>query len=346
MNTELQKRVAALEAEHRSQLESKDEELSRARQLLDETQANQQSQQNIIAEKDRQLHHSAEQLALVHKKLQESDERVAKVRDTTKRGIENLSKNYESMKAAFEQLKGRHDKSQQNVQRIRDEILDTKIAASNQFKEIEPYLDSTGRHFLKTAETRGLVQELQNDRNDAQQVIDMLRDKLHFLGAQVVEYKEKIEVLENARKEEGFNMTKSASILEGASEKVGQIADRLYKREKEDAELTAEGLKLEILVTEANEKIECLTKDLAAKEKEAESLVVEFVNSLLLADACLIMSRYDRNRKLKFDMDIKSTKLDDALQLNGVPINDTVLTICNVERLDTFQGQVRSKRES
>uniref|UniRef100_A0A0W0GFB4 Uncharacterized protein n=1 Tax=Moniliophthora roreri TaxID=221103 RepID=A0A0W0GFB4_MONRR len=316
INSELQKRISDLEAVHRSHLKSKDEELSKTRQLLDETQANQQSQQNIIAEKDQQLHHSAEQLALVQKKLQESDERITKVRDTAKKGIENLSGNYESMKAAFEQLKGRHDKSQQNVQRIRDEILDAKIAASDKFKEIEPYLDSTGRHFLKTAETRGLVQELQNDRNDAQQVIDMLRDKLHFLGAQVVEYKEKIEVLENARKEEGLNMTKSAGILESASEKVGEIADKLYKREKEDAELAAEGLKLEIFVTEANERIECLKKDLAAKEKEVESLVVE-------------------NRKLKFDMDIKSTKLDDALQLNGV----------NVERLDTCQAQVRSQEK-
>jgi hypothetical protein len=37
-------------------------------------------------------------------------------------------------------------------------------------------------------------------------------------------------------------------------EKVGQIAARLCKREKEDAELAAEGLKLEVMLTDANER--------------------------------------------------------------------------------------------
>jgi hypothetical protein len=45
----------------------------------------------------------------------------------------------------------------------------------------------------------------------------MLRDKLHVLGAQVVEYKEKIDVLEGLRREEGLNLTKSAGILDDAS---------------------------------------------------------------------------------------------------------------------------------
>ncbi|KAK7051389.1 hypothetical protein VNI00_004889 [Paramarasmius palmivorus] len=135
--SELQHRNAGLEkaaGENQGHLQSKNEELSRTRQLLEEAEANQKSQENIISEKDRQLQCSAEQLALVRKRLHESDEKLATIRDAAKKRIEDLCKNFDSAQASFEQLKCRHDKSQQHLQLIRDEILDVKIAASDKLK--------------------------------------------------------------------------------------------------------------------------------------------------------------------------------------------------------------------
>ncbi|KAF8192702.1 hypothetical protein K438DRAFT_1969835 [Mycena galopus ATCC 62051] len=92
--------------------------------------------------------------------------------------------------------------------------------AADSIKELD-----TPETFSRKAETRALIDKLQIDCASAHQVIDMLRDKLHLLGAQVVEAKERITELEAIR--EGK--------FERVETKVEELADRLVKKEEEGA---------------------------------------------------------------------------------------------------------------
>lgn len=78
---------------------------------------------------------------------------------------------------------------------------------------MDSHLEENGRYLHKSAETRDLVTELQQDRHNckfhpqsassfrlmstiAQQVIDMLREKLSTIGFQLIESKQKVADLE------------------------------------------------------------------------------------------------------------------------------------------------------
>ncbi|KAL0065982.1 hypothetical protein AAF712_006971 [Marasmius tenuissimus] len=297
-NSELKKRILNLESAsnaHNRDIAMKEEELLQIRELLAEAERAQQSQQALLDEKEKELAGGLENTNLLQRRLQESEERIAKVKETAKRGIENLGRNCQAMQATLEQLKHKHDHSHKNLQLVKDELVDLKFTATDQFKQIEPLLDPSGRRLLKSVETQNLVQELQNDRSDAQRVIDLLRDKLHVLGAQVVEYKEKVEILENLRKEESANLTRTASLLENASDRINHLTEKLVKRQAEDAALAAEGAKLEVQVADSEERIERLQGELKAKAKETENFL-------------------EQNRKLSLDVQLTTARLQDAVQ--------------------------------
>ncbi|KAK1224122.1 hypothetical protein PQX77_012981 [Marasmius sp. AFHP31] len=318
-NSELKKRILNLESASNAydrDIAMKEEELSQISELLAEAERVQQSQQVLLDEKEKELAGGLENTNVLERRLQESEERVAKVKETAKRGIENLGRNCQAMQATLEQLKHKHDHSHKNLQLVKDELVDLKFTATDQFKQIEPLLDPSGRHLLKSMETRTLVQELQNDRSDAQRVIDLLRDKLHVLGAQVIEYKEKVEILENLRKEESANLTRTASLLENASARINHLTEKLVERETEDAALAAEGAKLEVQVADSEERIEKIQGELKAKAKEHGNLL-------------------EQNRKLSLDVQLASARLQDAVSRQTA----------ESERLETAQARMRSQEQ-
>ncbi|KAL0575527.1 hypothetical protein V5O48_006450 [Marasmius crinis-equi] len=318
-NSDLRKRLLVLEnasETHEKEIAVKDGELKQMRDLLADAERAQQSQQALLDEREQKLAERSEHSTHLQKKLQECEERVAKVKDTAKRGIENLGRSYQTLQATLEQLKLKQDHSRKNLESVKDEIVDLKLTTTDQLKEVEPLLDPSGRYLLKSLETRNLVQELQNDRSDAQRVIDMLRDKLHFLGAQVVEYKEKVEIIENLRKEESVNLSRTAGLLEVASGNVKQLADKLCRREKEDAVLAAEGVKLELQVADSEERLAKMQAEGEAKDQEIASL-------------------NEQIRKLSLDLQLTAARLQDAVDgQKGVS-----------ERLESAQGRLRSQEQ-
>ncbi|KAJ3777091.1 hypothetical protein FB446DRAFT_660668, partial [Lentinula raphanica] len=237
---------------------SKDRETEKLRLLLDE--------------KDEQIRVGQEKLLCAEDKIKSSDERVSKVKDAAKRGIENMSKNFDSLRNAVEHLKTRYEVSVETVATLRDELGTSRLTISDSLKDLEPFMDPSGHHLVKANETRSLIQELQTDRQDAQQVIDFLKDKLHNLSTQLAEANEKVTGLENRRKEEMASLTRSAGLWETTSHQMEELATKLKQREKEDSEVLAGGLKLEIKLTEANKKIADLARQLDRKESEIEIL--------------------------------------------------------------------------
>ncbi|KAJ3793583.1 hypothetical protein GGU11DRAFT_691522, partial [Lentinula aff. detonsa] len=232
----------------------KDREVNKLQLLLEESQSMNESQLAIINEKDEQIRVGLEKLHHAEEKIQATEDRVSRVKEAAKRGVENMSKNFDALRNAVEHLKTRYEVSVETVSQMRDGLESSRLTIANGLKDLEPFMDPSGLHLVKANETRVLIQELQTDRNDAQQVIDFLKDKLHNLSTQLVEANEKVVDLENRRKEESNSMSRSVGLWESTGHRVEELASKLRQREREDAEVLAGGFKLEIQLTDANEK--------------------------------------------------------------------------------------------
>ncbi|KAF8199889.1 hypothetical protein K438DRAFT_671185 [Mycena galopus ATCC 62051] len=189
-------------------------------------------------------------------KLQDTTARLNDVRATAKSSLDEVRNNYAALQAHLTDLKSDYDVSQDAVRRLSNELVDLRRTAADSIKELD-----TPEMFSRNAETRALIDELQIDRASAHQVIDMLRDKLHLLGAQVVEAKERITELEAIR--EGK--------IERVETKVEELADRLVKKEEEGARKLADAEVLEVHLQEINERLLQASKTLEEREIELET---------------------------------------------------------------------------
>ncbi|KAH7875884.1 uncharacterized protein C8R40DRAFT_1187280 [Lentinula edodes] len=254
---EQKRHIVELEVAAQSNLENshlKDRQLSELQLMFDETLSAKESQLEMNTDKDEQIRVGQEKLRCAEEKIRATEDRVTKVKDAAKRGIENMSKNFDALRNAVEHLKTRYEVSVETISKMRDELEAIRLATSNGIKDLEPFMDPSGLHLVKANETRMLIQELQTDRNDAQQVIDFLKDKLHNLSTQLAEANENTVDLENRRREDSNNLARSVNSWETTGRQVEELASKLRQREKEDAELLAEGLKLEIQLSDANDK--------------------------------------------------------------------------------------------
>ncbi|KAJ7282824.1 hypothetical protein C8J57DRAFT_1296622 [Mycena rebaudengoi] len=150
----------------------------------------------------------------VEKKLEEATTRITEIRAAAKKRLDQLGSNYTALEAFMDTLKSEYVASQDVVKRMSEELLELRQRALNGAKAIEDAESSR-----RGAETRALIEELQSDRTSAHQVIDMLRDKLHLLSAQIVEARERITELETLREER----------MEGLQAKVEEFYDRLLQ---------------------------------------------------------------------------------------------------------------------
>ncbi|KAF5386331.1 hypothetical protein D9757_006702 [Collybiopsis confluens] len=292
------RRIAELEADaetERDNINSKEEQLHQLQHALDDVQSERDSQLAVIGKKDDEILAGQQKINELEENLTEADARIARVKVKAKAGFEVMSKNFDSLKKSVEHMKTRYEVAYESIPKMRDEVESLQQISSNGFKELEPYMDASGRYLFKVSETRELIEELQGERHSAQQVVQFLRDKLHDLSTQLAEANEKVAEVESRRKEEADKLSRSVDLLQTAGKKsrdiafgsyslsflygVGQrvevVASRLSQREQEDAELLTEGLKLENQLTDANERISALSDRLGQRETEVERLKEE-----------------------------------------------------------------------
>ncbi|KAF9074696.1 hypothetical protein BDP27DRAFT_1213889, partial [Rhodocollybia butyracea] len=254
---EQMRRVAELEATLEAKLEniaSKDRELTELLASLEEVRSIKDSQLMLIYDRDNLIKEAHDKLQFLDKKLIIAEERVLKIKDTAKHGIDNMKKNFDFLKNVVEHLKSRYESSVASMHSLRDELDTLRTTSSNCVKELEPFMDPSHHHLVKANETRDLIQELQMDRNNSQQVISFLRDKLHSVSTQLAEANEKVVDLENFRKQEGSSLARSAGLWQATGQQVQEITSKLMQREREDATLLSEGLKFEMQLKDANKK--------------------------------------------------------------------------------------------
>ncbi|KAK7459679.1 hypothetical protein VKT23_009660 [Stygiomarasmius scandens] len=213
-----------------------------------------------------------EQIESLEQKVKAGEARVGKVKEAAQKGILNLGKRYDELEKEMQGMKKAYEDQAKELEEGMEMVEEMRRDFGREIEDAEAYFDSSGRHLLKCDETRGLVQELQTERNNAQQVIDMLRDKLFHLSTEFAEAKEKVKDLEEAKKEEGQRLVKGVGKLEEMSQQFHALAARLSDKEKEQMELLNEGYKLEVGLEDANTKLKMLTEDLERKTTEAESI--------------------------------------------------------------------------
>ncbi|KAJ7739045.1 hypothetical protein DFH07DRAFT_943990 [Mycena maculata] len=186
-------------------------------------------------------------------KLNDTNTRLDDIRAAAKNGLEEITSNYSALQAYLKDLKSDYNASQDVIKRMSAELSEIRRSAREGVKAVD-----TSENLGRNAETRALIDELQNDRTDAHQVIDMLRDKLHLLSAQVIEARERVAELEAIR--EGK--------IERVESKVEELADKLVKKEEEGARGLVDAVALEVRLNETNERLVKVSATLEQREIE------------------------------------------------------------------------------
>ncbi|KAK0201510.1 hypothetical protein DFS33DRAFT_993191 [Desarmillaria ectypa] len=271
----LKQKFVTLESENERQavqIQSLTEKMSQTKLELFQVAEEQERTVNLMQDKVGEVERLRSELLHAGEKYAVCEERAGKIKDAAKKGMVHLSRGhayfsffvctlisaslcrYESLKTTFDELKLRFDVSQDNLQRTKDEIELLKSTSGRQIKLVESHLDESGRYLHKSAETRDLISELQQDRNSSQQVNDILREKLHSLSAQLVESKQKIAELELRQFEEGARWSRRGETWQNLQYKIEELADKLAKREGEAFEGLIENANLSTALNEAIEK--------------------------------------------------------------------------------------------
>ncbi|KAF8901240.1 hypothetical protein CPB85DRAFT_1227967 [Mucidula mucida] len=253
----LQQRISVLEAENDRQansIKTSSHDITQLQQRLHHATEEKERNTEIVQDKDVEVTRLCTELQAAQDKLKESEARLVRVKDVSRKGMQGLSRNYDDLKNGFNQLKLRFDASQDSLQRTKDELEIFKASSEHHLKIVESHLDENGRYLHKSAETRGLVAELQQDRHSAQQVIDIMRDKLQNMGSQLIESKQRVADLELRQLEDTARWTRRSDNLQELENKVQELAEKLVKRETESFDILLESANLSSSRRETEEK--------------------------------------------------------------------------------------------
>ncbi|KAF9009320.1 hypothetical protein BDZ89DRAFT_964815 [Hymenopellis radicata] len=249
----LQQRISVLEAENDRQansIKTSSEDIIQLQQRLHQATTEKERNNEIAHDKDEEVTRLRTDLQAAQDKLQECEARLIRVKDVSRKGMEGLSRK----RNGFNQLKLRFDASQDSLQRTKDELELFKSSSEHHLKIVESHLDENGRYLHKSAETRALVAELQQDRHSGQQVIDIMRDKLQNMGSQLIESKQRVADLELRQLEDAARWTRRSDGLQALENKVQELAEKLVKRETESFDILLESANLSSSRRDAEDK--------------------------------------------------------------------------------------------
>ncbi|THV04552.1 hypothetical protein K435DRAFT_187422 [Dendrothele bispora CBS 962.96] len=243
-----------------------------------------------------------DKLRVLEEKLATSEKRIDKVKEAAQKGVRGLGRGYEELKKDMERLgeEGGEAGTKKVLGQLKEEAEGLRKGArdglegisfpstlkygliADSLVDIQAYFDPSGRRLLKCEETRELVRELENERNDAHQVIDLLRNKLHLQSTQLAEYQQRINDSEQTRKEESKQLMKSVGVWEETGKRVGEVVEWIEGAEEREKEREV------------------------AREKERERLVFE----------SKLEEAIERNKVLEAEVDKEKEELDKVQKEN------------------------------
>ncbi|KIY62175.1 hypothetical protein CYLTODRAFT_475172 [Cylindrobasidium torrendii FP15055 ss-10] len=230
---------------------------------------NRLSESNAAAEKLRQ------ELQVARTKISEAEQRLEKVKDHCRRGLDTLGQKYSEMSTSFDRMKELSNLAEDRVQQAKDDVESLRVASRQHLKRIDSCMDEQGHYLHRSAETRDLVLELQTERNNTQQVVDILRAKLESLGSELIEARKRVVDLELSQREDAVRWDKRTEKLQATGKLVEEglaaITEKLVKREAEYYEMVAETVTVSAHARESDERANTLQAEVGTKTRELAS---------------------------------------------------------------------------
>ncbi|KAJ8516840.1 hypothetical protein ONZ45_g5912 [Pleurotus djamor] len=200
-----------------------------------------------------------------------SKQKVEQIREVAKKAIDESNRQYADLLAMFQELKQKHDDSHKSVHIVASEVQHVKTAASQGITSLGSLVNED---IMKTRnrETMALITELQQDRDNSQQVNAMLRDKLLAVGSQLAEAQDRVRELESQQVARGNQLELHGRQLLETGDKLVSLSDMLNVREHDTLESLAEAARLEERAKNSEVRCEELTTDLESVRQQLESV--------------------------------------------------------------------------
>ncbi|KAL1734123.1 hypothetical protein EV714DRAFT_203100 [Schizophyllum commune] len=202
----------------------------------------------------------------------EAKKRMHDLKTAMKKRVDGLTDRFTELTATFTAVQAQRASWDSRANEVDLGVQDLQETVKTGLAAIQPILTADAG-VLRIAETRAVIDELQADRANANQVTDMLRDKLHIVSSQLVEAKDRVAELERMLAEDKHRVQSSVSELSRlAGVKVEDMAVELTKKARENSKTVDEAEQVAHELGTANAKIDHLRGFLAEKDAELNAL--------------------------------------------------------------------------
>ncbi|KAL1706520.1 hypothetical protein EV121DRAFT_289472 [Schizophyllum commune] len=201
----------------------------------------------------------------------EAKKRMHDLKIAMKKRVDGLTERFTELSATFTAVQLQRASWDTRASEIDLGVQDLQETVKTGLAAIQPILTADAG-VLRIAETRAVIEELQADRANANQVTDMLRDKLHIVSSQLVEAKDRVAELERMLSEDKHRVQSSVSELSRLGIKVEGMAVELTKKARENSKTVDEAEQVAHELGTASAKIDHLRGILAEKDAELDAL--------------------------------------------------------------------------
>ncbi|KAL1663741.1 hypothetical protein GGF50DRAFT_56344 [Schizophyllum commune] len=202
----------------------------------------------------------------------EAKKRMHDLKTAMKKRVDGLTERFSELSSTFTAVQAQRASWDTRASEVELGVQDLQTTVKTGLAAIQPILTADAG-VLRIAETRAVIEELQADRANANQVTDMLRDKLHIVSSQLVEAKDRVAELERMLAEDKHRVQSSVSELSRlAGVKVEDMAVELTKKARENSKTVDEAEQVAHELGTASAKIDHLRDILAERDAELDAL--------------------------------------------------------------------------
>ncbi|KAI5888597.1 uncharacterized protein SCHCODRAFT_02513734 [Schizophyllum commune H4-8] len=202
----------------------------------------------------------------------EAKKRMHDLKTAMKKRVDGLTERFTELTTTFTAVQSQRASWDSRASEVELGVQDLQATVKTGLAAMQPILTADAG-VLRIAETRAVIEELQADRANANQVTDMLRDKLHVVSTQLVEAKDRVAELERMLAEDKHRVQSSVSELSRlVGVKVEDMAVELTKKARENSKNMDEAEQVAHELGTANATIDHLRGVLAEKDAELEAL--------------------------------------------------------------------------
>ncbi|KAL1682473.1 hypothetical protein EV122DRAFT_203395 [Schizophyllum commune] len=201
----------------------------------------------------------------------EAKKRMHDLKTAMKKRVDGLTERFTELSSTFTAVQAQRVSWDTRASEVELGVQDLQATVKTGLAAMQPILTADAG-VLRIAETRAVIEELQADRANANQVTDMLRDKLHIVSSQLVEAKDRVAELERMLAEDKHRVQSSVSELSRLGVKVEDMAVELTKKARENSKTMDEAEQVAHELGTANATVDHLRGILAERDAELNAL--------------------------------------------------------------------------